>query len=254
MKSSQSTRPGATGAAPHQKPRAVDLIAEFVSRNRTVLSVVLGAIVVAAVALFVVFSVQAARVRSSLEAVETLQQSYDEWLALGEVPFEIDADVVTTTAAQAERYPELQQEVEQIASRFAGMYAARRALLIGGDALFELGRWEEAAAEYERAVAAGRPSYLTPIALLRAAIALESAERYEAALAVHRRIVTDFADTSADAPRAMFAIGRLSERLNRLAEAAQAYRQLIENYPASSWTSLARTRIITLTAQGRIGG
>ena len=52
----------------------------------------------------------------------------------------------------------------------------------------------------------------------------------------------------------MFAIGRLNEKLGLMASAAEAYRELVDAYPASSWTNLARTRIITLAVEGRIEG
>ena len=89
---------------------------------------------------------------------------------------------------------------------------------------------------------------------MEAAVAAENAGDPERALELHRRIVDDHGDENPEVPRALFSIGRILEQQDEVADAAEAYRQLVDDYPASSWTNLARNRIITLTVEGRIGG
>ena len=75
----------------------------------------------------------------------------------------------------------------------------------------------------------------------------------ELALELLNRLVDLYDAQSAEIPRALFSIGRINEGLDQIVEAAESYNQLIDDYPGSSWTNLARDRIITLTVQGRIG-
>ena len=75
----------------------------------------------------------------------------------------------------------------------------------------------------------------------------------ELALDILNRLVEQYDAESAEIPRALFSIGRINEGLDNIVDAAESYNRLIDDYPASSWTNLARDRIITLTVQGRIG-
>jgi len=119
-------------------------------------------------------------------------------------------------------YDELSQAAAEIVDGYPRTYAAARARMIDARALVELERWDEAAAKYSEIADFFPESYLAPTALMDAAVAAESG-----------------GDTD-----------RTLELLNR----AASYRRLIDDYPASSWTNLARNRIITLTVEGRIGG
>jgi TolA-binding protein len=87
-----------------------------------------------------------------------------------------------------------------------------------------------------------------------AAVAAENAGETDRALQLLQRVVDEYDDESAETPRALFSIARIHEQSDEVARAADTYRQLIDSYPASSWTNLARNRIISLTVQGRIGG
>jgi TolA-binding protein len=86
-----------------------------------------------------------------------------------------------------------------------------------------------------------------------ASAARENAGDSEAALVHLQAVVDDFGTQSSYTPRALFNVGRINEVQNNIVEASEAYNRLIDDYPTSSWTNLARNRIITLTIQGRIG-
>jgi TolA-binding protein len=88
---------------------------------------------------------------------------------------------------------------------------------------------------------------------MQAAIAYENDTDIDSAKQVLGAIVSDYADSSAEVPRALFSLGRISEVEDAIADASDYYNRLVDDYPTSSWTNLARDRIITLTVQGRIG-
>lgn len=228
-------------ATDESQRRPIDVLVAFLNRHRTTIMITIGVIVVAVVALVVVLTVQNSRTERALTAVDELQQDFDDWL-------QSDPD------EQAEAYETLAEDVAAIIDGYSGTYAAARARLVDARALVELERWDEAAQTYLEVADTMPESYLAPVSLMDAAIALEHAGDPEGALEIHRRIADEYDGETAEVPRALFSIGRLSEQSDRVADAADAYRRLIDDYPASSWTNLARNRIITLTVEGRIGG
>ncbi len=177
---------------------------------------------------------------ASLETVEELQRTYREWLASPE-------------SQRAEGVDALREQVASITGEYEGMYAATRASLILADALFELGRWSEAGEEYSQARATAEGSYLEAIATVGAAVSYENAGNTAQALELYEELVDSYESDSSYTPRSLFNIGRIQEQAGNIVEAAESYNQLVDDYPTSSWTNLARNRIITLTVEGRIG-
>lgn len=228
-------------ATEESQRRPMDILIAFLTRHRTAIMITTAVIVVAVVALIIILSVQNTRTERALTAADELQQSFDGWL-------ERDAE------ARSDAYDALASDAAGIIDRYSGTYAAARARLVDAQALVELERWNEAVDRYLEVADGMADTYLAPVSLMDAAIALEHAGESDRALEIHRRIADDYDGDNAEVPRALFSIGRLNEQADRVADAADAYRQLIDDYPASSWTNLARNRIITLTVEGRIGG
>ncbi|MFP4113193.1 MAG: tetratricopeptide repeat protein [Spirochaetales bacterium] len=228
----------ATAESPERRPATV--VMNFLARHRTTMLVAIAVIAVAVVALIVVLTVQSNRNEAALTTVEDLQDEFDDWLALED-------------AEQPEAYDALSAELEQLIDDYPRTYAAARARIIDARALAQLERWQEASDRYVEVADLFPETYLAPVSLMDAAVAAEEAGNADGALELHRRIVHDYAEQSAEVPRALFSIGRILEGTDNVAEAAEAYRTLVDDYPASSWTNLARNRIITLTVEGRIG-
>jgi tetratricopeptide (TPR) repeat protein len=229
-----------TAQAHEQKPRFIDLLSNFLSRHRTTLVVVLIVIAVAVVALFVALEIRSARIDRSMLAVDELQDQYAEWVALTE----------------DERTAELDGLLEQargLDESYSRLYAAQRALFVQGRALSLVGRHDEASEKFVEIADRFPESYLAPISLTLAAVALENDGNPEAALPLLERIVETYDETSAEVPRALFSMGRINESLDNIVEALVSYNRLIDDFPGSSWTNLARNRIITLSVEGRIG-
>lgn len=93
-------------------------------------------------------------------------------------------------------------------------------------------------------------SHLVGTALTIAAAAAEESGDLEEAREYLRRIATGEGAPTAEAPRALFNLGRLSEATEAFSEALDYYNQLIDEHPTSNWTNLGRNRIIHLTSQG----
>jgi DNA-directed RNA polymerase specialized sigma24 family protein len=74
-------------------------------------------------------------------------------------------------------------------------------------------------------------------------------ERYEAALAGFRRVVSDFPE-SAEADDAQFYVGYVLERLGRTEQAVAAYAELLRRWPDSTRAESARERQVALMGRG----
>lgn len=216
-------------------------LVSFLTRNRSILTGVGIAVLAGVVALMIVLSVQNGRIQEALVAVERLEQDFSAWE-------ELDTD------ARETGFEELRTTASAIMTSYSGTYSAVRAQMITAEAQAIMERWSEASEGFESAAAAARGSYLAPVALMAAAASSENGDDPARALELYQRVVTEYGETTPQAPRAAFAVGRILESQDRIAEAADAYRSLVEDYPASSWTNLARNRIISLTVEGRIGG
>jgi len=221
--------------------RIIAGLTAFLTKHGKAMVVFLIVAGVGIVALFVALSIRNSRVETSLEAVEQLQSDYYDWQSLD-------------SAGQEDGYADLHAQAEAISQSYPRLYAASRALLVDAEALFALERFDDAAQRYVELADRFPKTYLAPLGLMGAAVASENSGNIDLALDYLNRIVDNYADTSSDVPRALFSIGRIHETQDNIVDAERYYNQLIQDYPTSTWTDLARTRIISLTAQGRIGG
>lgn len=222
------------------KPTVLEMLSKLLVRHRIALIVLVVVIAVVFVGLFVVLEISSSRTEKSLVLVEELQTSYGKWLVLDE-------------DQRLSGFDTLVSEIDEIVGSYPREYAAQRAIYLHARGLTELQRWSEASERYIDLADRFPDSYLAPISLTQAAVAAENHDDRELALEILNRLVDIYDSESAEIPRALFSIGRISEGMDRIVEAAESYNRLIDDYPGSSWTNLARDRIITLTVQGRIG-
>lgn len=217
-------------------------ISEFFTRFRTPLIVIMAVIIVGLAAFFIGSEVRESRMQSSLELVEEVQAEYEEWTNL-----DAESDAATEGAE------ELLSAIDEVLDRYPRSYAAQRALFIRGSVRFELGEFEDAASSFEALADRFTESHLAPIALSNAAAALEEADDVDGAAERWQRVVESYGVDAAESARALFSLGRLAEGDGSYDEAAIRYNRLLDDFPASSWTNLARNRIIYLTTEGLIG-
>ncbi|MBO7421327.1 MAG: hypothetical protein J6U06_09435, partial [Spirochaetaceae bacterium] len=56
----------------------------------------------------------------------------------------------------------------------------------------------------------------------------------------------------ADVPRVLFNIGRIEETRGSFEKAAEAYKKLTTDYPSDQWASLAKSRLVSLSIDGKV--
>ncbi len=233
--------PAATPAGDRTKadqPRWGERIALALHKARYVFWSIFGALALLLVAYFVYSEVdKSRRERSTMLAEEALSQ-YEEW----------------KSAEAGEKREALQsalaEKLDTIARKYPRQYAAQRARLVRATVLADTEKWEQAAQEFLALVVAFPKSYLAPIALFNAAVSMENAKNEAGALDAYSRIVGSYAKSYLT-PHALYSRGRLYEATGDLEKAKADYTALSDNHSASSWTSLAKNRILALKIKGR---
>ena len=92
-------------------------------------------------------------------------------------------------------------------------------------------------------------SYLAPLSIFNAAVALEEAGEADAAREHLARLVADW-DDDVLVPRALFSIGRMAEQRADYEAAREWYARVTDDHGGSSWATAVRNRLIALETQG----
>ena len=211
-------------------------INDFLQKNRKIIYISAGAIVLIIVGCVVTLSLvdmSRSKAISELEELsnryEALRYSINEEYMEGEVN-----DLLT--------------ELGNFSSRKSGYTGAKASLLIG-NIHSEKKEWAEAEESWIRAAEKAAKTHLAPVAWFNAGIAAEQLGKTEKAIDHYAKSLSAVAGFSG-ASRAQFSIGRLRETLNEKEAAIAAYRAVISGWPYDSvWTSLAHSRIIILELQ-----
>ncbi|TVR05935.1 MAG: hypothetical protein EA403_01360 [Spirochaetaceae bacterium] len=210
-------------------------VSNFLQRNRKPLLFILVAVVTIVVGLFLYLEFRGAREERARLAAETVQELFEEFSG------------ATDDARRQSLSAQITAEVDGITADYPRFAAAQRALFVRGSMHWELEQWDAASADFEGAATGFSNSYLTPISLFNAAAAAEEGGQVDRA----RQLLTQLVDTfdSAEIPRALFALGRIAEQQGDPQAATEYYNRLVANHAGSTWTNLARSRIIALSVQ-----
>ena len=174
------------------------------------------------------------RIENSTAVAEEAQDLYQKWVT------EVDE-------AKKEVYREDCFEIiDQILEKYPNLYAAQRALFIKGNIYFEEEKWTDASAAYREVFDTESESYLAPISLNNASVSLENAGNLDKAIEVLNTLTDNYRDSFPDIAKIFFTKGRLYEENNDIENAKTAYNVLVDDFPNSNWTKLARNRIIAL--------
>lgn len=125
-----------------------------------------------------------------------------------------------------------------------------RANLLYADLLFRQGKFQDAISYYEKVVSLKSKAYTAPLALYNMAVCYEEINDMEKASENYKK-AADSKDFFLYT-HAKFSYGRTLEALGKYADAVQVYTELNDEVPQDSWANLAKTRILTLQAEGKV--
>ena len=196
------------------------------------------------IAIFSYLEVQQRRANEALMLVEEVEVLFDQW---SDARDSEDEQSVLSLRQQ------LDGTIDEVLRRFPRKYAANRARLIQGDVAWHSEEWGRAGELYRETASTFPRSHIAPLSLYNAAASFEEAGEIEAAAESLTELVDRYSETPSPlVPQALLSLGRIREGEENFVEAQEFYQRLVEEHPASSWTSLARNRMILLSAQGRL--
>jgi tetratricopeptide (TPR) repeat protein len=205
----------------------------FVQKNRKVIFVFFGALLVILAGFIATISIAGAVRNKALAGAEELNRRYEALRPS------------LNDEAKAPEVSALLEELTRFAEKNSG-YAGGWIWSIVGGIHAEKKEWAGAEEAYAQSARTAAKTYLSPVSYFNAAAAAEEQGRTAEAIDYYTRC-TEFPGGFFPAlSRAQFAIGRLQEDQGNAVEALDAYRKLIAADTDSVWTNLARSRIIFL--------
>nr|WP_246433809.1 tetratricopeptide repeat protein [Spirochaeta isovalerica] len=142
------------------------------------------------------------------------------------------------------------EKTGEIISQDKASILVEKALFYRGQLYLQQEEWVSAADDFKKIAEISPDSYLASVSLYNGASALENNGDVEEALSLLNVISEKYRSESPILPETLFNIARLNEKLGKAEDAITVYEDLEKSYPSSSWTNLAKTRIISLKASG----
>jgi TolA-binding protein len=155
------------------------------------------------------------------------------------------------TLLDAHRHELALQEFQNYLEAFDSAGGQARALMGKGWALFELGRYAEAATVFDKAFGVSTNNMRRKRALFKAADSLFANRQYEAAREKYLGVTQTFPG-SPEAPQALFQAAESLVKLDQLEAAAKEFKAVEDAYPGSPFAEQAAIRIaLVYELQGR---
>lgn len=221
-----------------EKKTASNVLADWIAKYRFILIGVVCAIVVVAVVIGVATTVK------NKKAVKGFGELDSLYYQLTVVQGKADVSEDEVAAKEAETI----DAVYKIATSNSGAVASR-AYLLAAELEFKNAEYAKARDAYNNAASANEKAYTAPLAWYNAAICSEELGDVDAAIAnIEKACARDDFGT---APRAMFNAGRMEEQRGNYAAAKEWYNRVNDEFVADYWANLAKSRLISLAAEGK---
>ncbi len=206
----------------------------FIHKNGIIFLGLLGLIAVALITLAVVSNIRAKNLETDTQKIESIQDEYSSYMSM------------TDTTKKAELKKKIMKNLNLIIKKGSKTYPLERALFIEGNIFYANSEWVKSSESFDKLAKLFPKSYLAAVALLNASAAYEENKDIDKAIERYQQVIDNYSQVSPDIPNAFFSIGRLYEVKKDIKAARKSYNTLIDRFPGSNWTKLARSRIIYL--------
>ena len=195
------------------------------------------AIVFIVIGLLIYNSLQMKNLEKYTQQIESIQEDFENLKNL--------TDEEKLTSARKE----IEENLNLLIDGGKKNYALQRALFIRATIFFQNEDWDKSIEDFKLLAELFSNSYLAPISLINAAIAFEESGKIDEAIGEYNIVVNNYSSVSPEISNVYFSIGRLFEQKSDKTAALEAYNNLLDNFPDSNWTNLARSRIIYLESK-----
>jgi len=165
---------------------------------------------------------------------------------------EVDAGQAMTSLmvneAASESSSQTAEDYQQLAEKYPGTAAGKRAELQAAGALFDAAKYSDAQVQFQKYLDGNPVGPLAAVATLGIAASLEAQNKPDQAAAAYQRVVSVFPD-AACVPTAELALGRIAEQQNKFTEALNHYQDAARSQLGGSSAQEAMIRATELKAK-----
>jgi TolA-binding protein len=158
---------------------------------------------------------------------------------------EIEAGNALTHVIISSNGNQLADACLKIAADYSGTRAGERARLQGAAALFALGKYADAQAQFQKFLDTYPDSFFVPQANLGIATSLDAQDKMDLAAGAYQKAANQASDGSVIAA-AKFALARIDEQQGKISDAQKLYEDIPRSFPNSSIASEAGLRSVEL--------
>lgn len=205
-------------------------------KYRKILLGLIIALILSAVIAGIVYTAQTARRKKGFAALDELTFSLTETRAA------FAGDELT------EKEKEIALKVSALAEECGSKAVSGRAYLLLADMEFQNKNWNAAKTAYISASESA--GYISAVACYNAAVCCDELKDYDTAAEFFAKAADD--ELFPLRFRARFNLGRIYEQKEAYSDAAAQYQLLFEQQPGDYWANLAKTRLLSLQAEGKI--
>ena len=170
-----------------------------------------------------------------------------------------EVDAITTELAAARtdlkdnalttKEDELLERTKVLAEKNTKNITGSRAYMLMAEIQFSRKNWNEAKTAWIAAAEANPKAYTAAYCYYNVGVCAEEMKDFDEA--VKYLTLTTETEKFPLKPRALFSIGRIEEQRGNYEQAKKSYEELSASYPSDAWTTLAKTRLITLSVEGK---
>ncbi|MCR5762821.1 MAG: tetratricopeptide repeat protein [Treponema sp.] len=210
-------------------------VENFILKNRKPLLCIIALLVVAAVAVSVIFCVLDAGRKTGLKAIDAIENEYTK-----------NNDSLSDSEVSARQEAALKELDQYLSNKnIVGI----RASMLAADIYFARKNYEDSLTNWVNAASYGEKSYTAPICYYNAAVCCDELGKFDESVSYYEKAasVKDFYLAS----HACFNIGRIKESNGDFKAAVEAYQKTVDSHSGDDYAKLAQSRIIALRAEGK---
>ena len=208
----------------------------FLLAKKKLLIIIAVAILVIVVGLWIGLSVADSRADNLQLAIDNAQRTYDQWMV---------QENRDSSEAQALR-ESLVADLTELSGKGGKSYPILKSEYLLGLIAYTEGAYSEAMEHFASVAQKGNGTYMGSLALYNAGATSELLGDTAQALEYYQSLYDTYGSDAAESARALFSVARLHEHQGNVDLARAVLQQLADEFSASEYAKLARSRLVTL--------
>ncbi|MBO7484525.1 MAG: tetratricopeptide repeat protein [Spirochaetaceae bacterium] len=212
-------------------------LSAFFVKTRFLFLGIIAALFVIAIVFGIVFTVKDNSTKAGLTEIDTITTE------LSAARTDLKDDALKA------KEDELFERAKVLAEKNTKNITGSRAYMIMAEIQYARKNWNDAKNAWIAAAEANPKAYTAAYCYYNVGVCAEEMKDFDEA--IKYLSLTTEAEKFPLKPHALFSIGRIEEQRGNYEQAKKSYEELSASYPSDAWTTLAKTRLITLSVEGK---